>query len=385
MSTHLRRRTAIVGCAQTEFTTNSGQSAARLATRASILALADAGIGSHEVDGIVTYPHGPRADDIISALSLPDVRFSASLQMGGASSVAALHLASVAIAAGEADVVLAFVARNGRSEAPVHDRAVQVTAGSQYRIGLEIPLGMNVPAQWYALLCRRHMHEFGTSRRALGSVAVAMRKHAQLNPHAQMYGRPLTLDEYYDSPFVADPYKLLDCCLETDGASAVIVTSIERARSCRWPPVVIAGVAQGRPDSPDDISGRQDFLGTGLRKAAPRAFRMADVTPKDVKVAMIYDCFTFEVIHQLEEAGFCPHGDGGPFVEEGNIELGSTLPVNPHGGLMSEGHMAGMNHVVEAVRQLRGSCGARQVPDADVVAVTGWGDLGDGAMAILTN
>ena len=381
----MRSRAAIVGVGQTEFSSNSRQSAARLATRATLLALADAGLSSDEIDGIVTFPHGPRADDIISDLGLPDVRFSASLQMGGASSVAALHVALVAIAAGEADVVLAFVARNGRSEAPVHDRAVRVTAGSQYRLGLEIPLGMNVPAQWYALLCRRHMHEFGTSRAALGSVAVAMRKHAQLNPQAQMYGRPLTMAQYHESPFIADPYKLLDCCLETDGASAVLITSAERARSGPWPPAIIAGVAQGRPDSPDDISGRHDLLATGLRKAAPRAFRMAGVTPKDVDAAMIYDCFTFEVIHQLEEAGFCPLGEGGPFVEEGNIELGSTLPVNPHGGLMSEGHMAGMNHIVEAVRQLRGVCGARQVQGAGVIAVTGWGDLGDGALAILTN
>jgi acetyl-CoA acetyltransferase len=348
------------------------------------MALNDAGIPSHEVDGIVTYPHGPRAEDIISSLNLPDVRFSASLQLGGASSVAALHLACAAITTGEASVVLAFVARNGRSEAPVHHRAVQVTAGSQYRIGLEIPFGMNVPAQWYALLCQRHMFEFGTSRRALGLVAVTMRRHAQLNPHAQMYGRPLTLEDYYASPFVADPYKLLDCCLETDGASAVVVTSAERARSCRWSPIMVAGVAQGRPDSPDDLCGRADFLATGLRKAAPRAFGMAGVTPRDVSAAMIYDCFTFEVIHQLEEAGFCGHGEGGPFVEQGSIELGSVLPTNPHGGLMSEGHVAGMNHIVEAVQQLRGVCGDRQVHNAEVIAVTGWGDLGDGALVVLT-
>jgi acetyl-CoA acetyltransferase len=243
---------------------------------------------------------------------------------------------------------------------------------------------MNTPAQWYSLLCRRHMHEFGTTREQLGAVALTMRQHANLNPAAQMHGKKLTMEEYLASPVIADPYHLFDCCLETDGAAAFLVASPEYAAHVGAAPVYVEGVAEGHADSPDDLSNRQDFFNTGLTKAAPRAFDMADCGPEDMDFAMVYDCFTFEVIHQLECAGFCKLGKGGEFVANGNIALGGRLPVNPSGGLLSEGHLAGMNHLVEAVRQLRGNCGDRQVAGASRCAVTGWGDLGDGALAILS-
>jgi acetyl-CoA acetyltransferase len=192
------------------------------------------------------------------------------------------------------------------------------------------------------------------------------------------------MEEYLASPVIADPYHLFDCCLETDGAAAVLVASPEYAAHVGAAPVYVEGVAEGHADSPDDLSNRQDFFNTGLTKAAPRAFDMADCGPEDMDFAMVYDCFTFEVIHQLECAGFCKLGKGGEFVANGNIALGGRLPVNPSGGLLSEGHLAGMNHLVEAVRQLRGNCGDRQVAGAGRCAVTGWGDLGDGALAILS-
>lgn len=228
------------------------------------------------------------------------------------------------------------------------------------------------------------MAEFGTTREQLGHVALTMREHANLNPAAMMYGRPLTMEQYKASRPIAEPYLLNDCCLETDGAAAVVVTSAERARDLAKKPVAITAVAEGHSDSADDIVNRRDFFNTGLTKAAPRAFGEAGITPDDVDLALIYDCFTFEVIQQLEEVGFCGRGEGGPFVEEGHIKLGGRLPVNPHGGLLSQAHLAGINHVTEAVRQLRGEAGDRQVPGAQVAAVTGWGDLGDGALALLT-
>lgn len=228
------------------------------------------------------------------------------------------------------------------------------------------------------------MHEFGTTHEQLGTIAVAMRKHAQLNPSAVMYGKPMSLEDYLASPMLADPYRIFDCCLETDGGTAVVVTSGERARDLRATPVRILAGACGQPYPADEITNRKDLFRTGLTIAAPETFGKAGLTPKDVDVALIYDCFTFELLQQIEEVGFCKRGEGGSFVEGGRIELGGDLPVNTHGGLLSEAHSLGMGHVVEAVRQLRGSAGERQAKGAQVALVTGWGDFGDGSIALLS-
>ena len=371
----------IIGIGQTDLSRNSGRSTTRLAFEAITAAAADAGIAPDEIDGFVPFPMGPTVEDLAPILGSRDIRFTATAQMGGASSLAGIRLAAMAVRTNAARYVAVYVARNGRSGAGI-DQRVRQLAGQAYRQGLEYPHGMNTPAQWYSLICRRHMHEFGTTREALGTVALTMRRNAQRNPQAQMFGRELTMRDYLDSPVIADPYLKFDCCLETDGAAAVIVSSESAAGTSA--PVSIAGIAEGHPESADDIANRVDFFDTGLTQAAPRAFAEAGLRAQDVDVAMIYDCFTFEVVHQLEEAGFCPRGEGGAFVLDGAIASDGQLPVNPHGGLLSEGHLAGMNHVIEAVRQLRGGCGERQVADCRVAAVTGWGDLGDGALALLT-
>ncbi|GAA4491775.1 lipid-transfer protein [Rhodococcus olei] len=377
-----RSPVCVVGVGQTDLSSRSGRSTTRLAFEAITLAARDAGIDPQDIDGVVPYPDGPSAEDVISMFQLPDVRFTATPHMGGASNAAGVRLAQIALETGEARYVVVFVARNGRSETPISHR-VHGLAGQRLRSALEQVHGMDTPAQWYSLVCRRHMHEFGTDRKALGTVALTMRAHAQLNPAAQMHGRPLTMEQYLASPVIADPYLLLDCCLETDGAAAVILTTADRAADSASSPVALRASGEGHAQSPDDLANRVDVFETGLTKVAPRVFAAAGVEPCDIDVAMIYDCFTFEVIQQLEEAGFCGRGEGGDFVLDGHIGLDGSLPVNPHGGLLSEGHLAGMNHVVEAVRQLRGLGGARQVAGARLAAVTGWGGLGDGSMLIL--
>ena len=371
---------AIVGVGQTEYSRRSGRSVVDLAVRAARAALADAGLGRERIDGVIPVGGAIHADDLIMGLGLDTLVFDAVPAPGGNGAVASLALARTAIGAGRASTVLVVCARNGSSGARIA-RRVGSLPGQQFRTQLEHPHGWSTPAEWYAMICRRHMHVHGTTKDHLAAVALTMRQHAQLNPAAMMHGRPLTLEEYHAAPMVADPYQKFDCCLETDGAAAVVVTATppsERERA-----VALLAVETGRPSSPDDLTNREDWLHVGLTDAAPRAYEAAGLGPADVDAAMIYDCFTFEALHQLEEAGLCERGEAGPLAASGAFRLGGRLPVNPHGGLLSEGHVLGMNHVVEGVRQARGECGARQVAGARVVAVTGWGDWGDGSLALL--
>jgi acetyl-CoA acetyltransferase len=226
------------------------------------------------------------------------------------------------------------------------------------------------------------MELFGTTSRQLGSIAVSTRQHAILHGNATMT-KPIDIEDHQSSRMISDPLRLLDCSLESDGGAAVIISSAERARDMGKPPVYIMGVAEGHPDSPSAITQRPDLTKLGLAKAAPKAFAMAGVTPADIQVAEIYDCFTYIVMCQIEDLGFCKKGEGGAFVENGALGLGGRLPVNTHGGLLSQAHMAGLNHVVELTRQLRGEGGKTQVPGARLGLVTGYGDMGDGSLAIM--
>ena len=379
----MKNLTKIAGVGTSKFSRNSGVATDMLAASAVREALADAGLRASDIDGVVAYSSGARAEEVIVPMGLPDVKFSASVHLGGASGVSSLQVAASAIIAGLATHVLIFIARNGSSESRIARRLGAILPSPHFREHLEFPHGLSTPAQYYSMICRRHMHEFGTTRADLGAVALTMRENAQLNPNAQMYGRTLTMDQYLHSRPIAEPYLLADCCLETDGAVAIVLSGAERTGDGKTP-VLLAGVAEGRPDPGDDLSNRQPFFDAGLTKAAPRAFAMAGLNCDDLDIAMIYDCFTFELIHQLEELGVCARGEGGPYVSAGNIGRSGRLPVNTHGGLLSEGHLGGLGHIVEAVRQLRHSAGDRQIRNAEVAAVTGWGDFGDGSLALLT-
>ena len=385
----LADQACIIGIGETPYcrAPGSGLSHLRLLLQASVNAISDAGLKLSDIDGVMTPVLGATAEDLAANLGIKNLRYAAQVNMGGASSVASLQSAAAAVSLGLADFVLVPNGWNGFSEMRARDlrrrneskAAMGPTVNDFY-----MPFGSSAPVQFYALMARRHMHEFGTPPEALAAIAVACRRHAQLNERAVMRDRPMTLDDYLNSPWISQPYRLLDCCLETDGAAAVIVTSTERAsRLDGQDPVLISGVAEGHPYPADDILNRPEFFDIGLTHAAPKAYEMAGIGPEDVDFAQVYDCFTFEVLQQLEEAGFCARGEGAKFVLGGGIELGGRLPVNTHGGLLSEAHVIGMNHVVEAVRQLRHQAAGRQVEGARVGVVTGWGDFGDGALAVL--
>ena len=378
----LREKTAITGVGETAYLRGSGKSAFQLQVEASLTAIADAGLTPKDIDGIIPIGiTGAPAEEFVTSFGIPDLRFSALTPLGGASSIAAVQCAAAAIAAGLCNHVLIAAGRNSFLGARA---GVRIHEMPQFHFvtEFELPLGAIAPAQLYAPMARRHMELYGTTSRQLGEIAVTVRQHALLNDNAIMK-KPITLDDHQASRMIADPFRLLDCSLESDGGAAFVVSAAERARDMRQPPTYVMGIAEGHPDSPSAITQRPDMTTLGLAKAAPRAFAMAGVTQKDINVAEIYDCFTWVVLCQLEDMGFCKKGEGGAFVEGGRLRLGGALPTNTHGGLLSQAHMLGLNHVVELVRQLRGQGGRAQVEDAKVGLATGYGDLGDGAIVIM--
>jgi acetyl-CoA acetyltransferase len=376
----LHEHGAVTGVGETEYMRGTDRTPLSLQLEASLKAIDDAGLKPTDIDGVIPYGLGAVAEDFVTNFGISDLRFSATTPMGGASAVAAIQCAVAAIHAGICNHVLLAIGRTGHSGGRIGARVQQMP---QFRVvgEFEMPSGAIAPAQLYAPMARRHMELYGTTSLHFAEIAVSTRNNAMLNPNATMK-RPITAEDHQNSRMISDPLRLLDCSLESDGGAAVVISAADRARDMRQRPVLVMGAAEGHPDSPSAITQRPDMTTLGLAKAAPRAFAMAGVTPDDIDVAEIYDCFTYNVLCQIEDAGFCKKGEGGPFVASGAIRLDGRLPVNTHGGLLSQAHMAGMNHIVELVRQLRGAAAA-QVRDAEIGLVTGYGDMGDGSIAIM--
>jgi len=360
---------AIAGVGYTEFSRNSGVSTLTLALRAIMAALEDAGLPPDRVDGIATHRVGDsiQAAIVAQAMGITDLHYFTDHFGGGGSSHAVVGQAALAVASGVADYVVCYRAINARSEFRMGGtgRPAVDSIETQY----QVPYGYVAPPQQYAMVASAYMHRYGVTEEHLGAVALTQRAYAAANERALMR-TPLTYEDYLASRWVAEPFRLLDCCLETDGAVAILVCSAERARDLARRPALIRAAAWGGGQTL--LSNRQPEAGTSsAARMAPRLFGIAGLTPGDIDLAMIYDCFTAAVPLQLEDYGFCAKGEGGEFVLSGATALGGSLPVNTHGGFLSEGYVHGWNHIAEAVQQLRGAAGERQVAGADIALSTG--------------
>jgi len=376
---------AIVGVGYSDFTRASGRSVLALATEACRAAVDDAGIDARDIDGILSFSvmhDSVPCQAVATALAAGELRFAVDADLGGQAPCHLVGLAAMAIETGRARNVLVFRAMNGRSGSQVGTMQF-AGMGAQYRY----PIGYDAYLMYVAMWARRFLLETGQGAEDLAGVAVAQRAYAQRNERA--YRRhTLTLDDYFAEPYVVEPFRASDCTIEVDGACAVVLTSTDHARDLRWPPAVVAGSAyRAGPRSGLDIGDHllwDDYTRNYTSLLRDELFGRAGVSPTDVQLAEIYDCFTSTVLMGLEGLGFCGRGESGAFVRSGATAFGGSLPTNTNGGLLSEGYLHGMNTVAEAAIQVQGRAGANQAPRHDVAVVTS-GALMDGSALVLTS
>jgi acetyl-CoA acetyltransferase len=370
----LRDRAAIAGIGMTAFTSDSGVSELALAAEATKAACADAGVDVHDLDAFATYSsYGEGVSPIVLAgfLGNPEPpQIYMNPPFGGNMTAMILGYAAMTVATGTADHVLVFRSFNGRSGYRMGGTgtAAPAAAGDSQWI---LPFGMHGAPANFAMNAREYVDRYGVREEDVGSVAVTFREHAQRNPHARMHGRPLTLDQYLDSRMIVDPFRLYDCCVEIDGAVALVVTTAERARDLAQPPVLVRAAAYGyRGMTVGNPQQQPGWHGSG-RFVAPRLWERAQLSTADVDIAELCDDYTYSLLPQLEEYGWCGPGEAAAFSADGHLRLDGSIPTNTNGGQLSEGFMHGLNQVVEAVLQLRGDADERQVPGAEVALVTG--------------
>ncbi len=366
----------IVGIGESRCGKVPDRSALQLQSDAARAALDDAGLTIKDIDGLITTPIRVEPWNmpcsVVASFLGVEAAYLSTLDLAGASGAAMIHHAAMAVASGQCNTVLCVAGQNLLTN-KTRASAVQTMAESgAAHAQFEAPYGPLVASN-YALIAQRHRHEYGTTPEQMAEVAVTIRNHALLNPNAHMT-QPITVQDVLSSPMITSPLKRYDCALVSDGAAAAIVTSAGRARDLKQKPVRLLG--QGYGLSHSYVGEAANLTFSGAVQSGKKAFAMAGVRHADIDVAELYDCFTITVIVELEDLGFCKKGEGGAFVQGGRIALGGELPVTTHGGLLSACHPGlggGFFHVLEAVRQLRGQAGARQVKDAKLALVHGNG------------
>jgi acetyl-CoA acetyltransferase len=362
-------RTAIVGIGESAFSKHLDASEKQLACEVIVAALDDAGIAPSEVDALCSFTMENTDEvEVAKSIGAGDITFFSKIGYGGGGCCATVGHAAMAVATGQADVAVAWRSRKRGSGPRPWSQATQMhpCPGQWAR-----PWGVVRPVDEVAMLTRRYMHEYGATRDHLANVALAARRHANANPSAIMFDRPLTREQYMSARWISEPLCLFDNCLETDGALACVIVSAERALDCRQKPVFVHAASQSLPRQhhamvnfwgPDPLDGPAWACSRAL-------WRNADFGPGDLDVAQIYDAFTPLVLLSLEGYGICARGEGGAFTEDGGIEVGGRLPINTSGGGLSEAYVHGFNLVNEGVRQLRGTS-TNQIAGASTCLVT---------------
>jgi acetyl-CoA acetyltransferase len=365
------KRVALVGAALSDIGRVDAHTPYELHYQAASRAIADAGLTKNDIDGLASSGTGLLMPvEIGEYLGLRPTWVDGT-GVGGSTWEFMVEHATAAILAGHVEVVVLVYGSTTRADLKARRRSANLSFGGRGPVQFDSPFGHALIAK-YAMAARRHMHEYGTTAAQLGAIAVACRRHANHTPAAVLRDKPLTLQQYLESPMLCDPFRKEDCCLISDGGGAYVMTSVERARDLRGPVIEVAGVGVGNSRTAAYWAQQGDITSTPQVFAAPGAFRMADLTPADVDVLACYDPFTIVSLMQIEDIGFCAKGEGGPFVEGTTLHFdGGRLPYNTHGGMLSHAYVLGIAHVVELVRQLRGEAAA-QVLDARVAVYGGY-------------
>ena len=378
MPTTLKDEAVIVGIGQTGYTKNSGVSELALAAEAVRKAIDDAGLRPSDIDGLTTFQLDNNDEiEVARTVGIGDIKLFSRIGYGGGAATSIIHQATMAIATGTCDYVVAYRALNGRSG----QRYSQGISGDVVTSDLihwswYMPWGLLTPASWVAMFTQRYMHMYGARAEDLAQVALTMRSHAVNNPDAFFYRRPLTMDEYMESRWICEPLRLFDCCQETDGGCAVVITSRERARDLMHPGALIRGVAcAAAADQEQMTSFYRDDISylPEMDQVAAQVYSQSGLGPEDIDAAVIYDAFSSIVLFQLESFGFCKRGEAKDFVQDGNLSKSGRLPTNTHGGQLSEAYIHGVNGIVEATRLIRGRSTNQPAKNGHVLVTSGVG------------